>query len=47
MGDVYGSFVANSFEVKAGGNFYYDESLKQVTTDDEGVRFTITRWGEQ
>ncbi|MHC4475237.1 MAG: DUF7305 domain-containing protein [Planctomycetota bacterium] len=47
MGDVYGSFVANSFEFKAGGNFYYDESLKQVTTDDEGVTFTVTRWAEQ
>jgi hypothetical protein len=47
MGDVYGSFVANSFEFKAGGNFYYDESLKTVGVDDEGVRFIVTRWREQ
>ncbi|MHC4475236.1 MAG: DUF7305 domain-containing protein [Planctomycetota bacterium] len=47
MGDVYGSFVANSFEFKAGGNFYYDESLKQVSPDEEMVRFIVKRWTEQ
>ena len=46
-GDVYGSVVANSFEMKAGGNFYYDEALSQVTVDDEGVRFIVKRWTEQ
>jgi cytoskeletal protein CcmA (bactofilin family) len=46
-GDVYGSIVAKSFEMKAGGNFYYDEALSQVTVDDEGVRFVVKRWSEQ
>jgi hypothetical protein len=46
-GDVHGAVVANSFEMKAGGNFYYDEVLSQVTVDDEGVRFVVKRWSEQ
>ncbi|HUT28313.1 MAG TPA: collagen-binding domain-containing protein [Sedimentisphaerales bacterium] len=46
-GDVYGSVVAKSFEMKAGGNFYYDEALSQVTVDDESVRFVVKRWTEQ
>jgi hypothetical protein len=46
VGDVYGSIVANSFEFKAGGNFYYDEALKDVSVDDAGVRFIVTRWSE-
>jgi choice-of-anchor A domain-containing protein len=46
-GDVCGAVVANSFEMKAGGNFYYDEALSQVTVDDEGVRFIVKRWSEQ
>jgi hypothetical protein len=46
-GDVYGSVVAKSFEMKAGGNFYYDEALRNVTVDDEGVRFVVTRWHEE
>jgi hypothetical protein len=45
-GDVYGSIVADSFEFKAGGNFYYDEALKDVSVDDDGVRFMVTRWSE-
>ncbi|MHC4622071.1 MAG: DUF7305 domain-containing protein, partial [Planctomycetota bacterium] len=46
-GDVYGSVVGNSFEFKAGGNFYYDEALKEVSVDDEALRFVIDRWQEQ
>jgi hypothetical protein len=46
IGDVYGSIVANSFEFKAGGNFFYDEALKDVTVDDQGVSFIVTRWSE-
>ena len=45
-GDFYGSIVANSFELKAGGNYYYDEALREVELDDEGVRFVIKRWYE-
>ena len=45
-GDAYGSVVANSFEFKAGGNYYYDEALREVKMDDEGVRFVVKRWHE-
>lgn len=45
-GDIYGAFVANSFELKAGGNYHYDEALRDVQVDDAGVRFVVTRWEE-
>jgi hypothetical protein len=45
-GDVYGAFVANAFEFKSGGNYHYDEALRQVQVDDAGVRFIVTRWEE-
>ncbi len=45
-GDVYGSIVADTFEFKAGGNYHYDEALRQVQMDDEGVRFVVMRWQE-
>lgn len=45
-GDAYGSIVANTFEFKSGGNYHYDEALRQVETDDQGVRFVIKRWYE-
>jgi hypothetical protein len=46
-GDAYGSVVASSFEFKAGGNYHYDEALRQVTEQDEGVTFTVTHWSEE
>ncbi len=45
-GDAYGSIVANSFEFKAGGDFHYDEALKDVNILSPGVRFIVTRWSE-
>jgi len=45
-GDFYGSVVANNFEIKAGGNYHYDEALRKVSIEDEGVRFVIKRWYE-
>jgi len=47
-GDVYGSVVADSFEFKAGGNYYYDEALKEVNKNDynKGARFVVERWHE-
>jgi hypothetical protein len=45
-GDFYGSVVADSFELKAGGNFHYDQALKEVSADDEGVRLVVQRWEE-
>jgi hypothetical protein len=44
--DFYGSVVSNSFELKAGGNYYYDEALRKVSIEDEGVRFVVKRWYE-
>lgn len=45
-GDVYGSIVANSFELKNGGNFHYDAALRDVSILDPGVRFVIKQWNE-
>ena len=45
-GDVYGAIVADSFEFKNGGNYYYDEALREVSLEDEGVSFVVERWYE-
>ncbi|TKJ33696.1 MAG: hypothetical protein CEE38_20150 [Planctomycetes bacterium B3_Pla] len=45
-GDAFGSIVADTFEFKAGGNYYYDEALRDVEIDDIGVRFVVDRWYE-
>jgi len=45
-GDIYGSFVSSNFELKSGGNFYYDEALKNVGVDDAAVRFVLKNWHE-
>ena len=41
-GNVYGSFIGSSFEMKCGGDFYYDAALRDV-----GERFCIARWWEE
>ncbi len=45
-GDVYGAIVSDSFEFKNGGNYYYDEALRTVSLEDEGVSFVVERWYE-
>ena len=45
-GDAYGAIVANNFEFKSGGNYHYDESLRNIDSDDEGVYFVVKRWEE-
>jgi len=45
-GDLYGAFTAESFEMKSGGNLYYDGALREVDPGDEGVRFVLKRWYE-
>jgi hypothetical protein len=46
-GDAYGSVVAKSFDYKAGGNFHFDEALRDdVSIDDEAVIFVVNRWYE-
>ncbi|MBW8040107.1 MAG: hypothetical protein FVQ85_08925 [Planctomycetes bacterium] len=46
-GDIYGAITGKSVELKSGGNFYYDEALREVSTDDQGVHFVITGWSEE
>ena len=46
FGDIYGSFVGDSFELKAGGNFHYDEALQNAEPGDEGASFVIVKWWE-
>jgi len=44
--DIRGSLTAYNFELKNGGDFYYDEALRKITIDDEAVRFVIIKWRE-
>jgi choice-of-anchor A domain-containing protein len=44
--DVYGAVTAESFEQKNSATFYYDASLRDVSTSDELVRFVISNWSE-
>ena len=46
-GDIYGAIIANNFELKSGGDYHYDRALKNVSPDDEGVRFVFTKWNER
>jgi hypothetical protein len=46
-GDVYGSVVGNSIDQKNSANFIYDASLKDVSVEDEGVRFVVQQWQEE
>jgi len=43
---LYGSVTCNSLTVKNNGTFSYDTALRDVTVDDEQVRFLIKRWSE-
>lgn len=45
--EVYGSVIANSFEQKATADFHYDASLRDVSINDEGVRFVVKQWQEE
>jgi hypothetical protein len=46
QGDAYGSIVANNFEFKAGGDFHYDEALREAAINEQGTRFKVSRWSE-
>jgi hypothetical protein len=41
-----GAIVANNAVFKSGGNFYYDEALRNVSPMDEGARFVLKYWSE-
>jgi cytoskeletal protein CcmA (bactofilin family) len=43
---VYGAVVAKTFDMKNSGVFMYDASLRDVSINDELVRFEIKRWHE-
>ena len=43
---LYGSVTCNSLTVKNNGTFSYDMALRDVTVDDESVRFLVKRWSE-
>lgn len=45
--DIYGSIISKSFDQKNSADFFYDASLRDVTVDDEAVRFVITDWHEE
>jgi len=44
---LYGSFTAKSFTMMNNGTFYYDEALRNITINDEAVRFVVNRWSEE
>ena len=46
-GDIYGSVMSSSFELKSGGNFYYDEALRDASMDEGAVRFVVQQWREE
>ena len=44
---VYGSVIANNYKQDNSALFTYDARLRQVSLDDEFVRFVPTHWREQ
>jgi hypothetical protein len=44
--DAFGSVVAESFEQKNSATFTYDALLRNVSVNDEAVRFVIKQWNE-
>ncbi len=45
--NVFGAVVARSFEQKNSAAFNYDASLRDVSVDEEAVRFTVKQWREE
>lgn len=45
--DAFGSVAAKSFKQKNSAAFHYDASLRDISANDEGVRFTVKRWQEK
>ncbi len=45
--DAFGSVVAESFEQKNSATFNYDANLRDVSVNDEAVRFVVKRWNER
>lgn len=45
--EVFGAIIANNFIQDVNADFHYDASLRDVSVNDEGVRFVIKRWCEE
>jgi len=45
--EMRGAIVGRNVTFKSGGTFYYDEALRDVSTDDVGARFIVKRWREE
>lgn len=45
--DVYGSIVGETFILRNSATFFYDASLRNLSVEDEAVRFVVCRWSEQ
>ena len=44
--DIYGAVVGKTFIQYKAAEFMYDASLREVTANDDGVRFVVKRWRE-
>ncbi len=45
--DVYGAVVGKTFIQYKAAKFMYNASLREVSVNDDGVRFVVKRWREQ
>jgi len=45
--EIFGSVVAKSFVQDVSATLHYDAALNDVTVNDAGVRFVVTRWYEE
>jgi len=44
--EICGAIVGKNVLFKSGCTFYYDEALRDVSIEEEGVRFVVARWRE-
>ena len=45
--NIFGAVVADNFKQENAGVFYYDASLRDVSLNDECVRFVVNQWQEE
>jgi hypothetical protein len=45
--EIFGSVAAKSFTQSVSAGLHYDAALNDVTVNDVGVRFVVTRWYEE
>lgn len=45
--EAYGAVVADEFEQKNSATFHYDASLRDVTVNDDFVRFVVKNWKDE